>query len=317
MIRALAIALALTACGAKRDNQPKDPVTTPEARVRAKAALYLELAHQAADSYGFLYDKCDSLEFTAMAAVVGYPVDIMKAQGERGQWFRSGSHDCYELRGQPGGSDSDIAHNTLLGLAWYIWQTGNRQMAVDVIDYGKAHTWRMGRGDIFRTVMRPNLIMTYYAIAKKLGADPGPEPTTIETGTKQIVLPTPTGYEAELQVWHTLLDASVHCGATAGQVDVLRKQAERQPRNALFQAAFHLYTDGDQAVAYSLLDDSTTFPADRLPTRRDRCEGWLWHRDDGADWAPCPFDPLVDTPHAGMDLRWALATADNQLRKCR
>lgn len=334
----IALALALAACSAaKGENEAKDPTTTPADRVRAKAALYLEHAAEAADEWGFLYGKCDSLEFTAISAAVGYAVDLHQAEGGRGQWFRHALHDCYDLDGQPGGSASDISGDMLLGLAWFAWNTGDRDLAVGVIDYGKAHFWRMGRGDVFRTVMRPGLIWTYYEIAKKLGANPGPAPTAAELNSvlelsiaeenaawplRGGVAPlaeaalSPTGYEADLEVMHTLLDAHVNCGASDAQVATLRRQAERQPRNAFFQASYHLYADGDQTVAYSVLDDETLFPSDRLPTRRDRCEMWLWHRDEGDDWAACPFDADVDRPHAGMDLRWALAVADNQLRKC-
>lgn len=315
-MRTLALLMAMTACAGKHDKPAHDPTTTPEERVRTKAAYYLEHAAEAADQWGFLYGKCDSLEFTAISAALGYSVDLHQAEGDRGQWFRHAQHDCYELNGQPGGSASDISGDMFLGLAWFAWQTGDRDTAVGVIDYGKAHFWRMGRGDVFRTVMRPPLIATYYAIAKKLGVDLGPAPTAQEMWTVKEVneaVLIPTGYEADLQVMHTLLDASVNCGASSAEVDILRQQSERQPRNALFQAAYHLFTDGDQTTAYALMDDATLFPDDRLPAPKDRCEGWLWHRDDGTDWQPCEGEHS----HAGMDLVWSLAVADNALRKCR
>lgn len=311
-LRALTCLLALTACHPQRSEKAKDPAHPPGFdRVHDKADFYLEHAGEAADEAGFLYDRCDSLEFTAIAAAVGYPVELTKAQGEAGRWYRHADHECFDR----GDSASDISGDMILGLAWWIWQTENRQAASELVAYGKEHTWRMGRGDVFRTILRPPLIALLYDISRTLGADPGPTPPS--EVLQSLSLPTPTGYEADLQVVHILLTGAVHCGVSPDDLDALRRQAERQPRNALFQAAYHLYGDGDQTAAYALLDDDAYFPAGRLPTRRDRCEGWLWHRDDGSDWQPCPDDPRVGTPHAGLELRWALAVADNTLRSCR
>ena len=43
--------------------------------------------------------------------------------------------------------------------------------------------------------------------------------------------------------------------------------------------------------------DEKLFPSDRLPTATDRCEAYLWQRNGGSDWEPCPRDKL----HDGVD----------------
>jgi hypothetical protein len=84
----------------------------------------------------------------------------------------------------------------------------------------------------------------------------------------------------------------------------LKDYAENHPRNALFQALYHKFTDGVQDVAIETLLDESLFPADRLPTEQDRYTHYLWQRDDSEDWKPCGSAErrCEGLKHAGIDL---------------
>lgn len=333
MMHSLYIALlifTLAGCSKwKRDNDPKDPTTTTE-HVEAKADVYVAHEGEAADAFGFYHGKCDSLMFTTLRAVATNRAQrdvILKAMGdEPGRWYRHAKHDCYEK----GESASDISGDMLLALAVYAWHFGDVEIVQGVIAYGKAHNWTMGGGDPLRTIMRPTLIATYYDMARELGSDQGEPPAQLTsesetycgwTGHTHDVCPAnlqgsadamPSGFEAHLQVLHTMLRALVLGGASDQNLDTLRAQAGRQARNALFQAAYHVFADGDQTAAMAVLADDALFPVDRLPTVADRCTEYLFQRDDTpGDWGPCEKDAK---PHSGTDLLVALAVAKNKVR---
>ncbi len=71
----------------------------------------------------------------------------------------------------------------------------------------------------------------------------------------------------------------------------------------------HLYSDNDQKDALVVLLDDSLFPNDRLPTTRNRCEPYLFQRDDtGDDWRPCAGKIKI---HDGIDYLMAFATMTN------
>lgn len=325
--------IVLSACGcSKRDKPAIDPVT-PLTTLDDKAGVYEAQLSEALDLQGFVHDRCDGLLFRTLLAVARGVEDrelILSAREPSGKWHRHPLKDCY-IDDRDNGSKSTISNDMLLGLAWWAWEFKAADVVKGVIDYGKAHNWNMGDGDPFRTIMRPSLIITYYDIARKLGVDAGTplfplleqerwggEVSTMNYGTVlQLNLYTDevslqTGYEAHLQVLHTLLRAHVLGAASVVDLDVLKSQAERQPNNALFQAAYHLYADGDQSEALKALENEAWFPATRLPTAADRCPEYLFQRDE-VEWAGC--SPDGKRPHSATDFRFALKVAQNKLRK--
>jgi len=286
--------------------EPKNPEAVTLASVQAKADHYKDHAKESRDAQGFVHNKCDGLLFTALLAVATNTPDrdtILKAQGENGRWYRHALHDCYQKKE----SASDISNDMMLGLALYAWHFKDLDIVTGVIDYGKAHAWKMGEGDPFRTVLRPTLVATYYMMSKELGKDAGTPPENTQIDLVQ------EGYEAHLSVLHSLLRAHIAGKASDADIADFKAQAERQPKNALFQAAYHLYLDGDQAAAISGLAEDSLFPPGRLPTVADRCEEYLYQRDnEPGDWTPCPGgDPR---PHSGTDLLFALAVSQNKIR---
>lgn len=317
-MRCLLLALALSGCGLFRHHEAaKDPTPGTPGGVLEKAALYMAHAPEARDEAGFYHDGCDKVGFTALhdaATGCTEAEAVLKAQGESGRWYRDASHTCYDQDR----SASDISEDMLLMILGWAWQCDHRDVVLGIIDYGKKHAWVMGRGDPFRTAMRPPLILSYYYTAKAMGKDLGVPPVTVgkeQPEEQKLSLTAATGYEAHLQVLHALFDAAVLGGASDSEKSTLRTQAERQPENALFQAAWHLYSDGDQRSTWNTLEEASLFPPAMLPAPKDRCEEYLFQRDDdrskGGDWTPC----AGVKPHSGTDYLFTLLVANNRFRK--
>lgn len=304
-------------CGRFKRNHTEQPETNPAIeRNRLKAELYLEHGAEAKGPNGYVHGKCDGLLFNSLYVVAGGTADIMASQGEPGQWFRSPEHDCYG--GAPGEAGSDISQDMFVGLFTWAWHTKQLKVISDVLQYGKDHNWVMGRGDPFRTILRPGMIALAYNIKRELGGDAD---AVVDDASRQpdpslkLNPLVPTGFEAHLQVVSELVRSHVLGGASDISIAVFKAQAERQPRNALFNAAYHLYTDGDQTQAENALDNGALFPSNRLPTNADRCEEYLYQRDDlPKDWAGCTDDTPRLT-HSGTDLLFTLMIVDNKLRR--
>jgi hypothetical protein len=208
----------------------------------------------------------------------------MQAEGEPGRWYRSPEKDCYDL----GQSKSDISKDMLMMLFPYLYATGDKQNLQEIYDYGKANGNVMGRGPISRTLMTPSMVLFLQELLGMIGLTFEP---TVEKGKQ--------GYEKHLDAIYIMTAAMKRGGVLPQDYETLRRYAEESPRNALFQALYHKFKDGDQTSTIAVLLDEKLFPSDRLPTAKDnRCEEYLWQRDDRpSDWEPCNKDKT----HDGVD----------------
>ena len=267
--------LLLVSCAKQKPKQTQQ--RSPE--VAAKAELYKSL-HK-----GWAHDKCDSLGFTSICRLASgcSEADIMQAEGEPGRWYRSPEKDCYDL----GQSKSDISKDMLMMLFPYLYATGDKQNLREIYDYGKANGNVMGRGPISRTLMTPSMVLFLQELLGMIGLTFEP---TAEKGKE--------GYEKHLDAIYIMTSAMKRGGVLPQDYETLRRYAEESPRNALFQALYHKFKDGDQASAIAVLLDEKLFHSDRLPTTADRCEEYLWQRDDKPkDWEPCDKEKT----HDGVD----------------
>lgn len=310
-----AIHLLLIGCGYfKHDTPAKDPLgRTQLEQLDDKAGVYSALGPNSEDVAGFVHSTCDGLLFTSLYDALQSKSDVLKAQdpNQPGKWYRHPDH---------GTCSNDISRDMLIGLAWWAWETGAGKVAQDVVDYAKAHDMKMGEGPFDVVTMSPELLDTFYRISRAFGGvdDPGLDKPVEPDGPKLTTLPLPGGYQGHLLVLHELLRAQVYGGASQYQLDVFKQKASDQPHNAFFQATYHLYSDGDQSSTLAILQDAALFPTDKLPDSSNRCEEYIWQRDEnraaGGDWAPCDV-PAGTRPHSGTDLRFALKVAENGFRK--
>lgn len=277
----------------------------------SKYKTYMSLATQFSDT------DCDWLLFESLAdAAHGWTGNVEKAEGEPGQWFRTPAHDCLVT----GRSASDISRDMLLGLAFYLWQTGDAQNALEVVDYAEAHGGLMGEGDESRTAILLPLLNTFESIVANRGEVPMPPKTvnpdpysvglTLTDGEMDALL-LQTGFRAHLTVLHIFLRGLIYGELSTIELQILKSQAERQPRNAFYQATYHKFLDGDQDDAMAALMDESLFPRETLPTNKNYCESYLWQRDQGVDWEPCDQAKT----HSGADFLVAATVIRNGFRE--
>lgn len=282
-------------------------------QVNSKRAAYCNLSYGAYFDQGFVDGECDSLLFTSLRGIGCNDINIEEFEGNAGRWYRSPKHDCLET----GRANSDISQDMMIGLLTYLYWSHDGYGISRLISYGEEHYWKMGNTFAYcytgfmKCIMSSELINIAYNIKSKLYNNE-PAPHNIAWFLDNISSSTGfahTDFRAHLQVLHILLNGSLYSGISGAEFEVLRKQAERQPNNALYQAAYHLYNDGDQHIAAKLLLDAKRFPADKLPTSDIYCVSYLYQRDEvPKDWEPCFGDKREE--HYGTDLIFAAAVID-------
>jgi hypothetical protein len=110
-----------------------------------------------------------------------------------------------------------------------------------------------------------------------------------------------------------LWDGLMYGGLSDVEMVIVKDQAKRQPRNALYQAILHKFTDGDQTLALATLMDKTLFPEEHLPTSAERSSSYLWERDqETADWQP---GTGAEETFTGTDFLFAFAVLDGEIRE--
>ncbi len=166
-----------------------------------------------------------------------------------------------------------------------------------------------------RCFMPPAMIKDIYRIAKLVGLD------CDATCKEYMVLGPNVPSDGDGFKRHLAVIGTVRNGFSEGAINdnslklVLQKAREAEPRNALYQAAFHTFADGDQADAYAALQDETLFPKDSLPTRANYCTGYLFQRDameggqPNPDWLPCPNEDIPVSADTGRGVEFVFAAS--------
>lgn len=287
-----------------------------------KYANYIEWSKGELDEYGFARG-CDGLLFTGLYVSAGSDVsDYTQAEdpGSPGRWYRNAERTC----GVNGESGSTISRDMLLGLAKALWHRQDVENAKEVLLYAENNNFKMGDGDLSRVMMSPSLYATFQAIVAKAPGSTVPMPPRVEnpdpnagemslTQESADALLIQTGYRAHLTVVHIYLRGLIYGGITELEMRILKAQAERQPRNALYRAVYQRFSNGRQDEAIKLLMDEAFFPSDRLPSTAEYCTDYLYQRDDLAkDWAPCPEEIKS---HNGIDWLFAASVVLNAHRR--
>ena len=273
----LLIILAMISCAKKGAKEP----TVVNSAIVAKAELYKSLQKGWAHKGG-----CDSLGFTALCKLSGGCSDATitdaESSSESGRWYRNASQKCFD----DGKSASDISKDMFAMLLPYLYSTGDQTNLQEIYNYGKAKGWVMGRGPGSRTIMTPPMIYMLQVMINKVEPISATESLVKEMAAKEMTAK--AGYEKHLDVVSFYSQTLYKNGMDATDYETLRRYVEESPRNALMQALYHKHKDGDQSKAIEILMDESLFPSDRLPTPKDRCEEYLWQRDDMTkDWAAC------------------------------
>lgn len=285
--------------GCKRDHHAKNS-TIDLTEVSKKKEVYCNLARDKYRQRGWVgTSECDSLLFTALYGVACGGVDIEAFEESPGYWRRNPDHTCGP---DDGSSASTISRDMFLGVFHQLWDSKDKDAVARIEQYGKDHDWVMGDGDKTRTVFTPGLITDVYDMLDKLSLS-----VEIKESSEDSIAAINKGFQAHLDILHILLHGRVYKGINAIELSTLKGQAQRQPRNALYRAAYALFSDGNQQAAAEMIMNETFFPADRLPTNAQYCTEYLFQRDDAPqDWAPCSDKQ----EHDGVDLVFAVTVME-------
>lgn len=294
------ISLLVINVSCRKDNRSQ-PTVNPLAEVQAKRDLYVSLAKEQVDEYGWLTPKCDGLLFNSLAAYSGFPVNPLMAEKEAGLWHRHPSFSCY-----PDESKSTISKDMFRGLFLYLLQQKDRASIQRIKDYCDSHEILLGSSCAMGEAVDEE---SYYGrvvfnptqrsqINRMLGLS-----LTSKTAKDD--------FEAHLDVLRIYTDYKIDGGLSDDDVKALHNYAEASPRNALFQILASKFgaNGGDQSQAIATLLDEVLFPADRLPNDTDHYTHYLWQRDDNEDWLPCGSSdkrPCENVTHSGVDLMFAV-----------
>lgn len=293
--------LLLISCGKKYT--PKNFENPKITQLKIKHKKYLMLSKKHTDEMGWVLDtKCDGLLFNSLYAVAGGQAKIEAAYDGKGKWFRHHTKNCY-----PNSSASTISRDMFAGL--YIWILVNKKSNLinEIIAHGESNInrlggWVMGEGDQHRISIRgagqANAYNIRYALTKV---------SHIKRKIKNIYGRSEE-YQAHLQVLDIYLRYLLTNKLSNYEFKTLKRHAQREPNNSLFNAVYGKFV-GDKDSAINTLLNESLFPANRLPSSDDRCEPYLWQRNQyrngqvNPDWLPCS-EKGGDT-HNGVDFLFA------------
>jgi hypothetical protein len=244
-----------------------------------KYQLYKELITKLQDKDGFVaHDECDSLLWSGLiGSVPGITVNIDAAFSKKtGTWHRRPAKDCW-----PTYSKSTISRHTLLGLFSFCINNKRSDIADHIVKHAISHFGFMGKGTGFvglsRINIMPNLFVSFLLISQWGRYFKWLDrviPADFYQFSKQN-----EGFQAHLSMLHCHLRNQIT--RRKDYKNIFKFHANRQPSNAFFR-----FLNGEIETAKRLLTDPVTFPVNRLPTRGDRKEAWLWQRDLSKDWKP-------------------------------
>lgn len=262
--------------------EPKETLTPTEA-LRAKRDLYLSFYDQVKDSHGWVGPHCDGLLFNSLGSAAGLPIPVGKAEREPGVWERHPAFDCY-----PGESKSRLSKDMVLGLMYWAHVKGEKDLLKRLHDRASDHNWQVcdavdNETFLSRCVLSLSLVSL---LRHALGLSSYWAGSDDQAGIK-------AGFEGHLEVLKLRTYGRIDGHLSDGDLKQLKAYCDHNPKNALSCAVYHRYADGDQSGATEVLMDEALFPADRPPSSRERCEDYLWQREPGSDWAPCPWEGKI------------------------
>jgi len=277
----LLTSLLLVSCGRNETSHNIDNSSI----LREVRALYMSLIPVVQDEHGYVEtDKCDSVLHTALLGAGKVEITNMNAaRNASGQWFRRPLTytECLSV----GASKSTFSRDMVTGLLVYWQATGNWQDAEAFYQYASDRSLKFGESDgsadgNSRIFMSTSLMALLAEVIYRNG---GPEHLIRHTATRLVVGPTPTGFEAHLQVLQIVLWGRLTGYLSDSEKAAALAQVARSPQNALFQ-----YAAGNLDTARDLL--LAQHPHDRLPTSADICNPLQYETDN---WVTCPEQSKV------------------------
>jgi len=290
-----------------RKNSEKKTEDTSDLRALGyQADGYCDLSGPKVMALGYAIRECDGAGFTALydLACPHVGVDLEKFQDDTGRMHRSPNHTtCWDYsktaseNAATAGSKAGFSRDHVLMRLIQAWEQKDLAWVSSFIKFTEANSGVIcdavdDETKIGRCLMSPTLMTLLYDAEAKLKDMPAKvvdqQLAAKLSDSSADGLGIVTGSDAHLQVLRLLLKGRMYGALTNLEVATLKAQAERQPKNALFKAVYHKFTDGDQTVAMGLLKNQNMWPVETLPTTKNFCSDYLWSDDySEADWLPC------------------------------
>ena len=286
----LLTSLLLVGCGGGREEvEPTmglEPVLA--SRLEAKDKLYRANMTKFQDSYGFLAPKGDSLLFTCLYNFTGGGVNYRPAV-VNGRPLR---HP--EIT--PADSKTPISRDMMEGLLYCLSTAKDLSTLEAVITFlddnagnlcGKDYSgFVVPIADIIgRCTITPTLAFEIRILWQQLANVPALGFIPFDN---LLVFKDLTGFEAHLLMIRLGLMGINRGYLTSEELNIVQYHTNRQPRNALYSAIYHRFTDGRFEDAAAILDNEDLFPSSHNPTSQTRCADYLWQREDAPkDWSGC------------------------------
>lgn len=288
------ILMMIVGCGPfKKHNEPQDPLTLKREAIISKLERYINLEKDITDNYGFV-DRGDGILFSCLKYVAGGEVNWQAAEKEPGRWERH--PELSYQKPDPdltNDSNSRFSKDMEVGLQWCFWHARDLSATTRHIEYLEAKNWDLCGGKsgaltyedwLGRCLLNSNGKANLYEVGYQLGGD-----ENWRQNVPQIWNPFAENYSAHLVVLTILRRGIMLGGIDDLQLRFLKEKAEKNPRNALYVASYHLFLDGDMEAAADILLDETLFPAESLPTTANYCTHYLFQKEQESDnWEPCP-----------------------------
>lgn len=306
--------LFLTSCGwwTKETKDSEDPGKNRFELLQEKKDLYESMTQLLKNENGILPHDGDTLWLNSLYALAGGNVNLDAFLYINDSICREPGCKSFENNV----SKSNCSYDGILPYAMARFVNKELDKLEGMIERADKYDRYMCEGglDEYRKM---NLILYYTikAAIKKLKNEGLPErPNPIDVAKEyklnekdelnqnsDDVIPAISGYRAHLTMLHIDFVGMIYDGVNQIEYKFIEYQAKRQPKNALYQAIYHAYNDGDQSDAINMCFNDTYFPSDKLPTNENYCTEYLWQRDeenDSGDWLPCD----EKRQHRGVDL---------------
>lgn len=286
----------------KRDN--KERPNTPEVdwhSLEVVGNAYCAWSRDAYEKEYYVHSKCDGSGFTSLYSVRCDNVDLSVFSDGDGKLWRSPTKDCLSS----GQSKSESSRDMVLMRALAAYVDWDRDWFDSFLNYAVSNAFEFCESDgsadgLSRCILTPNL----YRLLKDLREGMDRQNLTEITRVTE-----KSGFRAHLDVLAIWLTGKSYGAIDDIDRDLLKTYADREPKNALYQAVYHRFTDGDMSSVFNILSE---WPVDRLPNTSDWCTEYLFQRDmkkdgqENPDWLPCPDR---EGEHSGTDFNLALYIA--------
>lgn len=299
-MRLLLAIFLLTSCASTQNEAhfEKDA----NAKIADKRAHYCDLSEAKFKERGWAVGECDGLLFTALRGIgCGNDISAFEDTVEPGKWYRDPKHACFipDKVGEQG-SDSTISKDMYVGLSAFLAHKGDKETAARTVAFGEARNWIVGEAkDAITLASKCYIVPQLQNVFRKIAGQ------NKLADSSDDAIGVSTGFRAHLDVLAILVRGKLDGKISNLDLAILKEQAKRQPRNALFQAAKARYDDGDYNQALEILGDESLFPEKSLPNNHQNyCTDYLFQRDeDDSDWKPCAQEQF--STHDGTDFIFA------------